>query len=66
MTKSILKNRLRDYMPKCYAISNENPYFVHNSLSNTLLNSDYPFIGFKQIMVTQVAFNKRKKLYLFL
>lgn len=47
-------------MPKRYAISNENPYFVHNSFSNILLNSDYPFIGFKQIMVTQVAFNKRK------
>lgn len=61
VTKNILKNRLRDYMPKCYAISNKNPYFVHNSLSNILLSSDYPFIGFKQIKVTQVAFNKRKK-----
>lgn len=47
--------------PKCYAISNKNSYFAHNSLSNILLNSDYRFIGFKQIVVTQVALNKRKK-----
>lgn len=47
-------------MPKCYAISNKNSYFVHNSLYNILLSSDYPFIGFKQIMMTQVALSKRK------
>lgn len=44
-------------MPKCYAISIKTSYFVHNSLSNILLNSDYPFTGFKQIVVTQVALN---------
>lgn len=58
--KYFKKNRLPDYMPQCYAISSENPYFLHNSFSNMLLNSDYPFVGFKQTMVTQVAFNKRK------